>query len=133
MGFLIRYCVIPRLDRGIYKKFKDQENDLAADDYSIEQNLLTLNKALSNAELTVEYISGYDKNNIPHAIKHGIILHIAEMYDSQATNCIGLSKEVKIYICLIAIYKFRKYGSYNCVDTKSSLQGAVGDAAIQQK
>ncbi|BBJ31441.1 hypothetical protein RAS_05500 [Rickettsia asiatica] len=79
----------------IKKKFKDQENDLAADDYVIEQNILTLHKALSNEELTVKYISGYDKNNIPHAIKHGIMLHIAEMYDRQTMNCIGLLKEVK--------------------------------------
>ena len=109
--FLLKYNPLIKITK-IKKQFKDQENDLAAGDYAIEQNLLTLNKALSNEELTVEYISGYDKNNIPHAIKHGIMLHIAEMYDRQATNCVGLSKEVKIYICLIEIYKFRKYGSY---------------------
>ncbi|QQV75162.1 hypothetical protein H6P87_00708 [Rickettsia tillamookensis] len=92
--FLFKYNPLLKITN-IKKKFKDQENDLSAYDYAIEQNLLTLSKALSNEELTVEYISGYDKNNIPHAIKHGIMLHIAEMYDRQATNCIGLSKEVK--------------------------------------
>ncbi|WP_233418811.1 hypothetical protein [Rickettsia tamurae] len=92
----------------------------------IDQNILTLNKALNNEELTVKYISGYDKNNIPHAIKHGIMLHIAEMYDRQATNCLGLSKEVKIYICLIEIYKFRKYGiHFDVIPTKALLRGPV--------
>ncbi|MCC8419157.1 MAG: head-tail connector protein [Rickettsia endosymbiont of Glossina mortisans submortisans] len=81
--FLLKYNPLIKITK-IKKKFKDQENDLTANDYAIEQNLLILNKALSNEELWVEYISGYDKNNIPHAIKHGIMLHIAEMYDRQA-------------------------------------------------
>lgn len=92
--FLLKYNSIFQILK-VTKKFKDQENVLTSDDYMIDQNILTLNKALNNEELIVEYISGYDKNNIPHAIKHGIMLHIAEMYDRQATNCIGLSKEVK--------------------------------------
>lgn len=92
--FSLKYNPIFKILK-ITKKFKNRENDLTADDYMIEQDILTLSKALNNEELTVEYISGYDKNNIPHAIKHGIMLHIAEMYDRQATNCIGLSKEVK--------------------------------------
>ncbi|HJD61874.1 MAG TPA: hypothetical protein LFV90_07175 [Rickettsia endosymbiont of Columbicola hoogstraali] len=79
----------------VTKKFKDQENELTHDDYVIDQNILALTKSLNNKELTVEYISGYDKDNIPHAIKHGIMLYIAEMYDRQAQNCVGLSKEVK--------------------------------------
>ncbi|WP_245969074.1 head-tail connector protein [Candidatus Rickettsia colombianensi] len=82
----------------IKKKFKDQENDLAVDNYMIDQNILTLNKVLNNEE----------------------------MYDRQATNCLGLSKEVKIYICLIEIYKFRKYGiHFDVIPTNALLCGPV--------
>lgn len=92
--FLLKYNPVLRILK-VTKKFKDQENELTLDDYVIDQNILALTKSLNNEELTVEYISGYDKDNIPHAIKHGIMLHIAEMYDQQAQNCVGLSKEVK--------------------------------------
>ncbi|WP_395477202.1 head-tail connector protein [Rickettsia endosymbiont of Pantilius tunicatus] len=92
--FLLKYNPVFRILK-VTKKFKDQENELTLDDHIIDQNILALTKSLNNEDLTVEYISGYDKDNIPHAIKHGIMLHIAEMYDRQAQNCIGLSKEVK--------------------------------------
>lgn len=92
--FLLKYNPVLRILK-VIKKFKDQENELTLDDYVIDQNILALTKFLNNENLTVEYVSGYDKDNIPHAIKHGIMLHIAEMYDRQAQNCIGLSKEVK--------------------------------------
>lgn len=92
--FLLKYQPLLKI-LAVNKKSRDMEVNLTLDDYIIDQNVLTLNKALNNDELTIEYISGYDKVNIPHAIKHGIMLHIAEMYDRQATNCIGLSKEVK--------------------------------------
>lgn len=92
--FLLKYNPVLRILK-VIKKFKDQENELTLDNYVIDQNILALTKSLNNEELTVEYISGYDKDNIPHAIKHGIMLHIAEMYDRQAQNCLGLSKEVK--------------------------------------
>ncbi|MEY4463223.1 MAG: hypothetical protein RLZZ81_194 [Pseudomonadota bacterium] len=92
--FLLKYSPVFQILK-VTKKIRNRNNYLTSDDYMIEQDIFTLNKALNNEELTVEYISGYDKNNIPHAIKHGIMLHIAEMYDRQATNCIGLSQEVK--------------------------------------
>jgi|GEM_PF-826535 len=92
--FLLRYNPIFEILK-VTKKYKGQIKDLTLDDYIIEQNILTLSKSLNNEELTAEYISGYGKDNIPHAIKHGIMLHIAEMYDRQAQNCIGLSQEVK--------------------------------------
>lgn len=92
--FLLKYNPVLRILK-VIKKFKDQENELTLDDYVIDQNILALTKFLNNEDLTVEYVSGYDKDNIPHTIKHGIMLHIAEMYDRQAQNCIGLSKEVK--------------------------------------
>jgi len=92
--FLLRYNPIFKILK-ITKKYKEQESDLTVNDYVIEQNILTLNKTLNNEELIADYISGYDTGSIPHAIKHGIMLHIAEMYDRQAQNCLGLSQEVK--------------------------------------
>ncbi|HJD55614.1 MAG TPA: head-tail connector protein [Rickettsia endosymbiont of Pyrocoelia pectoralis] len=92
--FLLKYQPLLKI-LTVTKKSRDMEVNLNLDDYIVDQNVLTLTKTLDNQELTVDYISGYDKDNIPHAIKHGIMLHVAEMYDRQATSCIGLSKEVK--------------------------------------
>lgn len=62
--FLLKYNPVLRILK-VTKKLKDQENELTLDDYAIDQNILTLTKSLNNEELTVEYISGYDKDNIP--------------------------------------------------------------------
>nr|WP_253308564.1 head-tail connector protein [Rickettsia endosymbiont of Ceutorhynchus assimilis] len=70
---------------------KEQE----ASSYFFDNGILRLKQELASKELTVEYISGFDDNNIPHSVKHGIMLHIAEMYDRQGQNSVGLSQEVK--------------------------------------
>jgi len=43
----------------------------------------------------MEYIAGFDENNIPPSIKHGILLHIAEMYDRQEQTSDYIPIEIK--------------------------------------
>ncbi|MCC8371432.1 MAG: head-tail connector protein [Rickettsia endosymbiont of Pseudomimeciton antennatum] len=71
--------------------------ELGSDQYHLdhERALLCLNKKLENCQLIVEYIVGYDKINIPASIKHGILMHIAEMYDRERQNATSLSTEIK--------------------------------------
>jgi uncharacterized phiE125 gp8 family phage protein len=92
-NFLLKYQPLKEILRLTIKQH-DQGQELSIDHYFFDKSILTLKHELSGGELVVEYISGYD-GSIPHAIKHGIILHIAEMYDRQGQNSIGLSKEVK--------------------------------------
>ncbi|WP_375331820.1 head-tail connector protein [Candidatus Tisiphia endosymbiont of Temnostethus pusillus] len=71
--------------------------ELRSDQYYLDhdRSLLCLNKKLENYQLMVEYIIGYDKINIPASIRHGILMHIAEMYDRERQNATSLSTEVK--------------------------------------
>ncbi len=71
--------------------------ELRSDQYYLDhdRSLLCLNKKLENYQLIVEYIVGYDKINIPASIKHGILMHIAEMYDRERQNATSLSTEIK--------------------------------------
>lgn len=43
-------------------------------------NTIFLNNKYFGKDLEIEYIAGYE-NDIPRPIKHGILLHIASMYD----------------------------------------------------
>ncbi|MCC8484128.1 MAG: head-tail connector protein [Rickettsia endosymbiont of Labidopullus appendiculatus] len=71
--------------------------ELRSDQYYLDhdRSLLCLNKKLENYQLMVEYIVGYDKMHIPASIKHGILMHIAEMYDRERQNTTYLSTEIK--------------------------------------
>ncbi|WP_375329738.1 head-tail connector protein [Candidatus Tisiphia endosymbiont of Nemotelus uliginosus] len=74
-----------------------QSMKLQSDQYYLDhdRSLLCLNKKLENYQLMIEYIVGYDKINIPASIKHGILMHIAEMYDRERQNATSLSTEIK--------------------------------------
>jgi uncharacterized phiE125 gp8 family phage protein len=69
--------VIIENGRNIYE-LKNEEYYIDDDNYSVH-----LKKTLLKGELTIEYLAGFDEYNIPKPIKHGILLHIAEMYDRQ--------------------------------------------------
>jgi len=68
------------------------------EEYELDKNMIKLRNAPSHDYLTIDYIAGYqDQTQIPAAIKQGIMLHIAEMYDSRGTIA-SISHEVqKLY------------------------------------
>lgn len=71
---------------------------LTTDDYIIRDEQIIF-RSLPNIEyVTVEYIAGYvNQFTIPNAIKQGMMLHIAEMYDSAGITA-AISAEVqKLY------------------------------------
>ena len=57
-------------------------------------NEIKLDTKYVNQSLLISYVAGYNKNNIPHDIKHGIMLHIAKMYE-QPENISLANKHVK--------------------------------------
>lgn len=78
---------------------KTEPGELILDDtqYYVDLNkqALFLHTEVRYKELRVNYIAGFNKSNIPPAIKHGILMHIAEMYDRESTASIAMSQEIK--------------------------------------
>lgn len=63
--------------------------------YKLEDCLLKIADLPRFELVTVEYMAGYpDQKTIPAAIKQGILLHTAEMYDSHGTAS-SISEEVR--------------------------------------
>lgn len=59
-------------------ELKNEEYYIDYDNYSVN-----LNKAFLKGGLIIEYLAGFEEASIPRSIKHGVLLHIAEMYDRQ--------------------------------------------------
>ena len=96
-SFLLKYKPINKVgkitieDDKKKQDLKDEEYYIDFDNYSLH-----LSKPLSMELLIVEYIVGFDELNVPKSIKHGILLHISEMYDRQEqTNGYIFSTEIK--------------------------------------
>jgi uncharacterized phiE125 gp8 family phage protein len=83
-SFVIKYKPINIIKKVIIEYERDKY-ELKQDEYYIDcdNHLFYLKKPLSNGELLVEYMAGFDEHNIPKSIRHGILLHISEMYDRQ--------------------------------------------------
>ncbi|WP_425363362.1 head-tail connector protein [Candidatus Tisiphia endosymbiont of Hybos culiciformis] len=95
-NFQLKYQPIKEITK-IALTNNSESIELRSDQYYLDhdRSLLFLNKKLENYQLIVEYIIGYDKINIPASIKHGILMHIAEMYDRERQNGTSLSTEIK--------------------------------------
>ncbi|MCC8399480.1 MAG: head-tail connector protein [Rickettsia endosymbiont of Platyusa sonomae] len=95
-NFQLKYQPIKELVK-ITLTNNSQSMELQSDQYYLDHDrtLLCLNKKLENSQLIVEYIVGYDKMHIPASIRHGILMHIAEMYDRERQNATSLSTEIK--------------------------------------
>ena len=63
----------------------DNAEEVTSDKYyfDIRSNVLFLREPINQQELILEYICGFDVKNIPSAIKHGILMHVAEIYDRE--------------------------------------------------
>ena len=70
---------------------------LQSEQYSVDvdTSILFLNHRLDVEMLLVEYIAGFDQGSVPQSIRHGILMHIAEMYDRERQDTVSLSMEIK--------------------------------------
>ncbi len=63
--------------------------------YILEDSMLKIRDLPHFELITVEYIAGYqDQKAIPAAVRQGMLLHMAEMYDSHGANS-AISDEVR--------------------------------------
>ncbi len=94
--FILQYKPVLELTKITLRKVA-QVTDVAPADFYLDPKRWTLHLAnpLSDQELVVDYIAGFAPNAVPTAIKHGILLHIAEMYDRQQVEGAAFSLEVK--------------------------------------
>ena len=69
----------------IFSEKDEDKTVLNNEKYYFDTCLSSLHLLLPiNAEtLVLHYISGFSSSNIPSTIKHGILLHVAEMYDRE--------------------------------------------------
>lgn len=66
-------------------RYIEREEELQPEQYYVNNDrcIVNLVRPLIGEELIMEYIAGFDEKEIPPSIKHGILLHIAEMYDRE--------------------------------------------------
>jgi len=82
---------IVRIEQIYDKEKKDVRNDYGQID--VFGHSLQLDPKFFYKELEIEYITGYT-DNIPRSIQHGLLMHIAAMYD-HTENASTLSPEIK--------------------------------------
>lgn len=99
--FQLRYIPCAKIEQIIVKK-KSYEGELDITlaenvDFIIQnQEFLYLNSSLKRGcDMHMRYYAGFDKDSLPIAIKHGILLHIAQMYDREEFGQVSLNTEIK--------------------------------------
>lgn len=94
--FNLRYKPITQLVKIITMTGKEKI-ELQNDQYFVDtdHSILFLNQRLDEEMLLIEYIAGFDQGSIPQSIRHGILMHIAEMYDRERQDAVSLSMEIK--------------------------------------
>ena len=94
--FNLRYRPITQLVK-IIVVTAGKETTLSNEQYFLDtdHSILFLNQRFPDEMLLVEYLAGFDQGNIPQSIRHGILMHIAEMYDRERQDAPFLSTEIK--------------------------------------
>lgn len=94
--FPLKYAPIKYVDK---VTVKTSEGELALHDkqYYVDQidSVLCLNEPIEYQEIVVSYSAGFEQCNPPPAIRQGILIHVAEMYDRESSNNIAMSLEIK--------------------------------------
>lgn len=97
-SFALKYTPVSVLVRISVKNNHIVTNLETDKDYylDLDRCIIKLKMPLTNVqELVGYYIAGFNEHSIPAAIKHGILLHIAEMYDREDGPISSLSPEIK--------------------------------------
>lgn len=78
-----------------HKSTEQSITDIKYDLHEIN-GILSLQKALQAQDvLILQYLSGFEEVEVPHALQHGILMHISEMYEREEITTSGLSQEIK--------------------------------------
>ncbi len=95
--FQLKYHPIKSVEKVLLKTQKGEEFQLEDKQYCVDhkRQTLLLTNELNCEEVIVNYISGFDKITTPPSIKHGILMHIAEMYDRESATTVAMSQEIK--------------------------------------
>ena len=70
---------------------------LHAEDYELRSEYIVLGNLPLWHYLKIEYVAGFEDAEIPHMLRQGIMLHIAEMYDNRGTVSSISSEVQKLY------------------------------------
>jgi uncharacterized phiE125 gp8 family phage protein len=77
--------------------YNEQEIRLEQEQYYLDQErwFFCLKESISDKELTIEYIAGFNEREVPQSIKYGILLHVAQMYDREEHTSSSFSTEIR--------------------------------------
>jgi uncharacterized phiE125 gp8 family phage protein len=90
-SFDLKYAPLTKILK-VHLKNENNEIILSENDYIIDYDIpsIILKESFYNVKLEIKYIVGFDKN-IPTSIKHGIMMHVEEMYDRDLVHSTSLS------------------------------------------
>lgn len=96
-SFQLKYRPINNIEKIVLKQKTRGEITLNKEEYyfDYDQSILFFKESLEYNQLIIDYQSGFSRITIPKSIKHGILMHILEMYDRQEHNDIAMSVEIK--------------------------------------
>lgn len=99
-SYLLKYAPITEITKITLKK-KDEEEIIKIEDYylDISRSIVYLETSSTDADLLIDYVCGFNENTIPGAIKYGVLMHSAYMYDREDQSDSLLPLEIKnLYI-----------------------------------
>ena len=77
---------------------KSDDIVLRDDDFIIRGPRIRLEKLTKTQKLEVRYIAGYeDPKHIPTSVKHGILIHVTQLYDNRGNPSVFTDRIFEIY------------------------------------
>jgi uncharacterized phiE125 gp8 family phage protein len=81
-NFDLYYDPIQRIQK-ITITLGNQEKQINEESYELVNNLLAVNDNHKFDSIVMQYLTGFENDQIPEPIKQGILLHVSEMYDRE--------------------------------------------------
>lgn len=94
---VIRLKYVPILDIEIVSlEDADGKYNIMDDfgDVQTDSSTISLNSKYIGRDLEIEYKAGYLEDSIPRAIRHGILMHVSDMYEN-SIDAVSLSSQIK--------------------------------------
>lgn len=91
----LKHIPVLDIDSVILKK-NNQDTDISAD-FGVILNggtSIEVDEKYIGEDLEIQYQAGYREDLVPRAIKHGILMHVSDMYEN-SVDAVALSSQIK--------------------------------------
>lgn len=91
----LKHIPVLDIDSVILKK-NNQETDISVDFGEVfgSGTSIELDEKYVGEDLEIQYQAGYREDLVPRAIKHGILMHVSDMYEN-SVDAVALSSQIK--------------------------------------